>query len=127
MVENRRLCLSEPFFSALIFGGERGWHSLPLGAIVAVCELWDVAETPPGFVPRSCRGLAGMQVPLALGTDSTWNRERESAFGDYSPGRFAWYLGDVRRLPEPIECRGSLSLWNVPPEIEAAVRAQVGE
>jgi hypothetical protein len=37
--------------------------------------------------------------------------DQEWAFGDYSPGRFAWELRNVRRLPEPILARGALSLW----------------
>jgi hypothetical protein len=35
----------------------------------------------------------------------------EKAFGDYTPGRYAWLLADVRRLPEPIPARGALGLW----------------
>ena len=36
----------------------------------------------------------------------------ERAFGDYSPGRFAWRLWDVQRLPRPVAARGYQRLWN---------------
>lgn len=36
----------------------------------------------------------------------------ERAFGDYSPGRFAWKLENVRPFPEPIKARGYQQLWD---------------
>jgi hypothetical protein len=54
----------------------------------------------------------------------------ERAFGDYSPGRYAWRLWNVRPLPEPIPARGSLGLWqwDAPPGVESAsvVRVEGG-
>jgi hypothetical protein len=44
--------------------------------------------------------------------------ERELAFGDFSPRRFGWVLGNVRRLQKPIPCKGSRSLWTLPPNVE---------
>jgi hypothetical protein len=35
----------------------------------------------------------------------------ELEFGDFSPGRFAWELADVVRLPQPIMARGARGLW----------------
>ncbi len=37
--------------------------------------------------------------------------EQERSFGDYTPGRFAWLLDQVRRLPEPVAAKGALGLW----------------
>lgn len=39
-------------------------------------------------------------------------------------GPWGWHLGDVRALKTPVACSGALSLWRVPEEEEAAVRAQ---
>lgn len=38
-----------------------------------------------------------------------------------------WHIGlqDVRLLPEPVPCRGSLGLWRLPPDVEARVREQL--
>ena len=42
----------------------------------------------------------------------------EKAFGDYSSGRFAWHLDDVRKLREPIPMKGMLGFWTVPAEFD---------
>lgn len=37
--------------------------------------------------------------------------QEERAFGDYSPGRYMWFLGDIKKLEYPIPAKGSMSLW----------------
>lgn len=85
---------------------------LPRGCVIATCTLAeccrigedglyrldpDKIEPPTWFAP-----LPG---------------EPEISFGDYTPGRFAWILEDVRPLPEPIPAKGHQSLWSwEPPE-----------
>lgn len=71
---------------------------LPLGYVIATCTLSDVIHIENG--------------------DGTWPSiedrvlsEQENTFGDYSHGRWAWILKDVKKLPEPIPSRGALSLW----------------
>jgi activating signal cointegrator 1 len=63
---------------------------LALGAIVAVATVVDVRHTEE--VTLEISGL-------------------ERHLGDYSPGRYAWQLDNVRRLAEPIAARGALGLW----------------
>jgi len=82
---------AKPFLEAL--------SSWPLGKIIATANLDDVVPVDAPH-PR----LIGMQF-------------HESKFGDYSPGRFAWLLSNVKRLERPIERRGALSLWEVPDEL----------
>jgi len=41
-------------------------------------------------------------------------------------GPYGWVKLDVKALPEPISCKGALSLWGVPADIEAEIRRQVG-
>lgn len=36
-----------------------------------------------------------------------------------------WRLEDVRRLAEPVDCRGAQGLWDVPDDIAAAVRERI--
>jgi hypothetical protein len=64
----------------------------PLGCILATCSLVACTLTSLAFEERLTA--------------------RERAFGDYSPGRFAWILEDVKQLPEPIPAKGALQLWN---------------
>ena len=63
---------------------------LPLGAILAIGRLIDVG--PADF----------MDTLL-----SSW----EAAFGDFTPGRWAWEIANVRPLHEPIPYKGALGLW----------------
>jgi len=42
------------------------------------------------------------------------------------PGQEHWHLVGVRPLDEPVPCKGRLSLWDLPAEVEAAVLAQIG-
>lgn len=85
------LCANEPFASALHTADLLGVY-LPTGVIVAVCEL--IAMIPTDAA----------QIDYDL-TDT------ELAFGDYSPGRWAWILNNIIRLIKPIPAKGSLGLW----------------
>jgi activating signal cointegrator 1 len=50
---------------------------------------------------------------------------KEFLLGDYSDGRFAWLTSNLRRLKEPVPVRGRQGLFNLPPDVEAQVRAQL--
>lgn len=88
----QRLCRAEPFASALLYN-----EDLPLGCVLAICEL---AAVFPTSEPDS------LFAPVA-----DWPVS-ELAFGDFSPGRFAWLLQNVRALENPIPARGARSLWD---------------
>lgn len=114
-------CYRHPFLAALepAMTGEReiaGFtiphvdpSRLPLGAIVAVCEL-------AAIWPISVRGgqtcYCTRVDPRGGHNDYTAVLEPEHSFGDYAPGRYAWLLANVRALPEPVPARGALGLWN---------------
>lgn len=51
----------------------------------------------------------------------------EKIFGDFSDGRFAWKLLNVRRLARPIPARGMQRLWTPSPELVEAVERQLRE
>ncbi|MCK9496521.1 MAG: ASCH domain-containing protein [Dehalococcoidia bacterium] len=48
----------------------------------------------------------------------------ERLYGDYTPGRWAWHLKNVRRLPEPIGYRGALGLWMLDADTIAQMRGE---
>ncbi len=50
--------------------------------------------------------------------------QKEQAFGDFSPYRFAWQLTNPQRLAAPIPCVGHMGVWMVPPEVEAELARQ---
>lgn len=72
--------------------GVTDFEDLPFGAIVATVELADCV--PVEEMKR--RGLAPAQA----------------VWGDYSPGRFAWILRDVRAIPVPIPFHGAQGFFD---------------
>lgn len=82
-------CRQPAFARALRAADYTDVRQLERGAIVALCDLMDCVRITPENTPP----------------------EPECSFGDYTPGRWAWHLANVRRLPEPIPARGSLGLW----------------
>lgn len=65
---------------------------LPRGCIVAVARL------------KECQRTEDVRADLS---------ERERLLGNYSPGRWAWILWDVRPCGLLIEAKGSLGLWRL--------------
>lgn len=90
---------TEPFKSVLMLD-QHPFYVLPIGAIVATCVLRYCMSMPDD-------GSIGWKF-----NDDEWIiTDQERAFGDYTPGRFAWLLANIRALPEPIPAKGALSLW----------------
>ena len=123
------LCRTEPFRAALLAGGILGTPLLPRGAIIATCELIDCVPTVhPGIANEpgkpwftgAHKGVGQHYYEVPPPQDSN-----EFAFGDYSPGRFAWLLADVKLLPRPIPCKGALGLWRVDAPALAAIAEQI--
>lgn len=95
------------------------WCLLPTGSIIATAELvncWhivyhpgvnvDIAKhIPIGAeldVPRKHPDFGRYIVPT----------EREMLFGDWTPGRYAWELANVKVLVKPIPVKGQQGLWD---------------
>lgn len=77
------------------------WHTIhrdydlinvPLGMIVAIARLEHVIRIDRGLIAREF--------------------EKELTVGEWRPGRWAWYLTDIRPLDEPVPARGKQGLWN---------------
>jgi hypothetical protein len=92
--ECRELCFETLFLAALGNAGvlpkaDEGFQDcLPLGSIIARVQLVDCFQIRMSNRPGGA----------------------EFAFGDYTPGRFAWKLDNVEPL-EPIPAKGSLGIW----------------
>lgn len=88
-------CHHEPFATVLknagFFKGDTVY--LPCGVVIATCNLVDCVPITPEFVATLS--------------------EQERTFGNYTPGRYAWILADVRRLDKPIPMNGRQRLWEL--------------
>jgi hypothetical protein len=115
LVENWNLCWEEPFKSALDQAGALtadGGVRLHYGCILAVGYLVLVQLIGADRMWLYANGK------LIAGSDMMLPGEPERSFGDYSQGRYAWNIVEIRALPEPIPCRGYQRLWDVPAELE---------
>lgn len=88
------------------------------GVIVAVVDLVDCARI----------GHADGMVTLTLDSRAhVWGpqirlRPEQAAYGDFTPGRYAWVTRAVRPLNEPVACRGRQGLWLVPDDVALTLR-----
>lgn len=87
-------------------------EGLARGAIIAVARL--VACIPTEKAVRIIHDT----MPAALAAE-------ELAHGDYRPGRWAWELADVIRVPA-FPLLGAQGLWTVPSPVEIQLRMDAG-
>lgn len=85
---------------------------LPFGAIVATASLVDCIPTER-VTDRPFKD----NKPWYWSGEFLYAGQDELTFGDYSPGRYAWLLEDIRILPEPVPCRGNRRIFNIPDEL----------
>ena len=78
-------------------------EDVPFGAVVAVVN---VAE---------CVRFADLGCGLFPGEDCS----------RYAFGPWCWVLENVQRLPEPVTVSGKQGLWNLPPDVVAAIKRQL--
>lgn len=125
-MELKDLACSDPFLSALSDStpGElkaREWNAAsriitatPLGCVVSVGELYESITAEEWIELHRELLLADSSAAL-----------RELRFGNYAPGRGVWRFRNMRKLAKPVPVRGGQFWFNLSPEVEAAVRAQL--
>ena len=97
--KGREACAPGTDLAILLANHNLTFDDLPRGAIVGVCQVDSMHKM-----------------------DETWDLvlgEVELSCGDYTNGRTAWALSHVQAFATPIPCKGKLSLWEVPTEVEA--------
>ena len=119
-VSELRICATEPFYSIL---SAAGYVKLPPHLVGASQEdvegaadempkrrLLELFPLPLGAIVAVANVADCLVMDKALiGSQSAQERD----FGDWSNGRYAWEMADVKRLREPIEQRGAQKLFNV--------------
>jgi hypothetical protein len=151
------LTLSQPWATAIAIGAKkietRNWHPREHPRVIAIASSnknmtagqRDLAMRTLGdhldFPRRSIVAIA--QVRVCVKTDGFVERNDtprlEQDLGDFSPGRWAWLLGEVITLADPIELYpvtppnggkprlpGALNLWTLPEPFYARVEKAVG-
>lgn len=99
----RELCRQNPFHAELHRAGMASVSfsdELPRGAVIALCKIVDCLPT------ESLGCLSGV-----FDDYPELDTPQERAFGDYSPGRWAWIMEEAKPLTEPKPAKGALGLW----------------
>ncbi len=106
VVKDKRQRLPECIHQALCWkGGFSKFTDLPLGAVIATADLIDC---PRIELINAEKIESATAARLA---NFEWVTGAEFAFGDYTPGRFAWMLTNVRAI-DPVPAKGRQRLWN---------------
>lgn len=83
------------------------YYSLPFGKVVCIVNKYGCSST------NDDNSHDHSLTPMEL------------ALGDYSAGRFYFLTRDSRRLKTPVPVTGRQGPFDLPPDVEAAVRAQI--
>ena len=86
---------------------------IPFGVVVATCELAACIPTE-GIIWCPAGGLSGGRH-WGSGDNCAAVIDDERPYGDYSPGRWAWLLNDIKPVEIPIPVTGHQGLWNWEP------------
>lgn len=101
---------------------------IPLGAVVAVCDLVDV-------VPITDAMLYEHAAEWTTASERAYLRRRHEhgitdsvvtgqlPFGDFTIGRYAWILANVRPI-DPVPMKGAQGLRDVPDDIAALLEVE---
>ena len=109
----RKVCQEDMHIRQILSAHDLTFDTLPRAALLGICQVNHMLKIcAPGAAEAEHEIEASNLRPV------------EVACGDYTPGRWAWALDKVLELPEPISQKGALSIWEVPTEVEEAIKAQ---
>ncbi|WP_139926374.1 hypothetical protein [Hymenobacter sp. DG01] len=116
MSKIRRLCAEDEHISAALNALGLGFDDLPRGGIVGLVRLDGVSR----IIGPDAGLLLDNKMPTLNPAELS---PQERAFGDYTPGRFAWAMSEARALEQLVACRGQQRLWMLPDLIRDKVYA----
>lgn len=88
--------------------------------------MWEIQDKlPRGAVVAFATVVRTTQITAESAGTLRANHPAEHAFGDYTPGRWAWVLEDVETPPEPIEAKGHQGIFDIPDQELGLAPAQL--
>ena len=133
----RAISLWQPWATAVAIGIKkvetRSWQTKYTGPIaIHAAKRWAkpeqefaAVEHALGRLPKRLPFGAIIATATLIGCRMTEDVEHQvdaiaRIYGNYAPGRFAWFLTDIVALEEPLPFKGSQGFFNVPDELVAA-------
>jgi hypothetical protein len=99
----------QPIIAGILERHGLTYDTLPRGVILCSTNLLDTSRISVNDLP--------WDKHPTLDPDTLTDTER--ACGGYDEGRWAWHLADVQQLPVPVPAKGSLSMWDATPALQA--------
>lgn len=113
--------------------------TLPIGAVVAVAELVDCVpivddcEADMGAAEHFCSPTSGVLLhhrpetaPFAYsGTEA--DESDQFPYGDFTPGRYAFLLNDIRPIDPPVPASGRERLWTPDMDLRRLVASRMAD
>ncbi len=99
-------------------GYQEGYRMPPFGAVIAMCELVSVVPSTE-ITWRVGTGWNLHDRRIAVWGDCERTHfigDDERPYGDFTPGRHAWLLADIKPI-EPVAAKGGQGLWNLPEDL----------
>lgn len=122
----RALSVRQPFADLIVGGGKRyetrSWKTKYRGPFV----LHASGRPQPGQRTRLLLAVATLADVVPVESLDGHISAAERAAGDFSAGRFAWRLEDIRPLPSPIPYLGGLSWWRIDDLTTARIARRCG-
>lgn len=111
-LQDARAWTNEQWRSAVLAGG-MGRYAYHAAKVLTTHNIVRASQFPRGSVVCLCELVACH--PVETLSDLS-NQER--AFGDYSPGRYAWELQLIQLFQPPVWARGAQGVWGWQPPAE---------
>jgi hypothetical protein len=115
-----------PYRGLVAIHAGRGRAADPLFVDVCAAAGYVAATAPSVIHARGAVVAIARIADMVPAATHAYPSLMEFRLGDYSPGRWAWLLEDLRPLDQFVECRGLQGLWPLPRDVERAVREAAG-
>ena len=139
----KAISLTQPWAQLMADGRKhietRSWDTRYRGWLaIAASKGWTVADRDcaeafgydPAILPRGAIVAIGrLHQTFRTGSSDQFTLvppgSEEEQYGNYEPDRYGWRFTEIRKLAQPVACKGALGLWTVPPDVAARVRELV--
>jgi hypothetical protein len=129
----KALSIKQPWVHAILREGKdienrswqrsfRGWIAIHASATPRHGARLPRGSKTPDLKTLDYSAICGVARVVGIVTKS-----RSKWFNPSSRGyvNYGWVLADVQQLRKPVQCKGALQLWNVPPNILRSIKRQL--